>query len=611
MTATENKTVDSQLYVNRRLFLIAALVTCMFGLLVSRPLPAQEAATIEVEAETAPEGAAPAAEWKTLAVVAGASYRELISDVAFLGSLAGKPEIAQALEGGIAFFTQGKGLTAIDQTKPWGVILRTDGQQFVPIGCLPITKPEDLLEVAAAFGAQVTDAGEGVKQISVPDGMTLFMKQADNWVFIGQVAESLDRVPANPEAAFGKLVAEYDLAGMVSAKNVPEMYRQLAIDAMQSGMQEGLEQKPDETPEQFQERQELAQAQMDQVVQLIDEIDTLLVGWAIDSQQQRSYMDFTYSFIPAGKMSSQFAAMLPAKTDFSGFYQPNAVATMIVAQQVDMDKLDAELLETQRQQSRAMVATWREQLREGLEEKLEISDPAALDAIEGSTEEFLDAVMASMEAGKTDVGATLNVQPGEFTFVAGAYLLEPAKVENALRRLVPVVDQLPHINAIELNADTHEDVTFHRVTVKVPEDQEEARDVLGEETVLLVGIGKDAIYLAAGKDHSTAIKAAIDASLAEPGKSVPIFELAISLGPILATAAVQAPEDQREIVKKISDMLRDETPGRDHIRMIGQLIPNGLRYRIEAEEGVLRALGAGVGEAQRQAMEGQMQGQGF
>ena len=54
-------------------------------------------------------------------------------------------------------------------------------------------------------------------------------------------------------------------------------------------------------------------------------------------------------------------------------------------------------------------------------------------------------------------------------------------------------------------------------------------------------------------------------------------------------------------------MLRNEAQGRDHIRAVGQLIPNGLSYRFEAEEGVLRAIGKAASEAQRQALQAQQQ----
>jgi hypothetical protein len=157
---------------------------------------------------------------------------------------------------------------------------------------------------------------------------------------------------------------------------------------------------------------------------------------------------------------------------------------------------------------------------------------------------------------------------------------------------------------VKWNAASHAGVNFHSITVPVPESQEAPRRMLGEKADIAVGIGEEAVYLALGRDNIEAVKKAIDASASERGKKVPPFEMALSLGPILDMAASQAPDgDQKAVLGTIADMLRNEAQGRDHIRMVGQLVENGLRYRFEAEEGVLRALGKGTAEAQRRKMQ--------
>ena len=62
------------------------------------------------------------------------------------------------------------------------------------------------------------------------------------------------------------------------------------------------------------------------------------------------------------------------------------------------------------------------------------------------------------------------------------------------------------------------------------------------------------MYLAVGKDNLEAVKKAIDASAADKGKSVPPFEFALSLAPIMEVAAAQAEDgQQKEIVQKVAD----------------------------------------------------------
>jgi hypothetical protein len=56
-------------------------------------------------------------------------------------------------------------------------------------------------------------------------------------------------------------------------------------------------------------------------------------------------------------------------------------------------------------------------------------------------------------------------------------------------------------------------------------------------------------------------------------------------------------------MEAVTQMLKNEAEGRDHVRIVGRVVPNGLLYRMEAEEGVLRAVGKATTEKQRQMME--------
>src|SRR5439155_5405676 len=115
--------------IRRRFYWLSVIVAAAIAVSVPQILQAQTNPGL-------PE-AAPSGQLKTLAVLAGARYEKLISDIAFLGNFAGKPEAGQMVEGGLSFFTQGKGINALDKSKPWGLIVQTDGTGFYPVGCLP------------------------------------------------------------------------------------------------------------------------------------------------------------------------------------------------------------------------------------------------------------------------------------------------------------------------------------------------------------------------------------------------------------------------------------------------------------------------------------------
>ena len=137
-------------------------------------------------------------------------------------------------------------------------------------------------------------------------------------------------------------------------------------------------------------------------------------------------------------------------------------------------------------------------------------------------------------AGEMDGGAAVHLTPDSLTVVGGALIKEPAKIESGLKKLAEIAAKEPDFAGVQWNAATHDGINFHTLTVPVPEDDPEARQMLGEKVDVAVGIGPDAVYVAIGKDNLDAVNQAIDASKAEPGKEVPQFEFSMSLAQVMA-----------------------------------------------------------------------------
>jgi hypothetical protein len=79
------------------------------------------------------------------------------------------------------------------------------------------------------------------------------------------------------------------------------------------------------------------------------------------------------------------------------------------------------------------------------------------------------------------------------------------------------------------------------------------------------------------------------------------MEVTFSLKQIMDMAASIAQDSQKPMIQSVAAMLASEAAGRDHVRIVMQTVPNGIRTRIEAEEGVLRAIGMAAMQAQMQA----------
>ncbi len=564
---------------------VSLVVAIAMSVGFAQPLFAQVEAP-EQEAPAAPEGRGPGGGLKTLAVLAGAKYERLLADIAFLGPYLGQPAAGQIADAIVAQYTLGKSATALDKTKPWGVIVQSDGAQFFYVACLPITNMDDLVEIAKTYGAEVKDAENDTKEFSIANKPPIFAKAQDGVMFFSVAQASLANLPANPLEILGEMVGEYDLAVSLAAKNVPPMYRQFAIGAIQAGMQQNMIQKPNESDEEFADRQRLAESQLQQVTQLINEVDTVKAGLAIDAPQKRSFFDFTYQFLPGSKMAKQMEAYAQPNSNFAGFYQADAAATAIVS-----TKADPELMADDLAQLQNMIHGLRQKVSREIDKKHADADPADRDTLKAAVNDVFDTLEATVKEGQIGGGASLNATPDSMTFVAGVHVKEPAKIEEALKKLESVGKKQPDFPGIHWNAASHAGVNFHTLTVPVP-DKKGPRKMFGEKLDVAVGIGPEAVYLAVGKDNVAAATKALDASVANHDKQVPPFAASISLGQVMAIAA-DTKEDGREkaMLQAIAEELNDSAKGRDHVSLTGSIIPNGLRYRVEAEEGVLKAVG--------------------
>ena len=536
---------------------------------------------------------------KTVAIAALSGYDALLGDISYLGELVGRPGAGDMLEGLIAMFAQGRDVTAmgLDKTRPIGVVLQTDGMQFVPIACLPITDLDKTLEVIEGFGLEPVDAGDGIIELELPQ-QTLFLKASNGWTYAAQSPEAFDSIPANPEPMLRRMVKEYDLGVRIKVQNVPDMYRQIALQAMQQGMEQGLEQQDEEDDETFELRSRLAEAQIEQLTDLIDGLDEVTLGWSLDSEAKKTYLDASFTVLPDSKLAPAVALYDKATTRFAGFHNPAAMMSMLAS-----GETPPEMIEDQREQFEAMIAMFRKQGNDALDKQDEIPNDETREALRSAMTDLIDAYEEMILAGRADIGGSLDLSGEGFAFLAGGAIPSPEKIESALRHLADAVAANPEIDdapEVAWNADEHAGIKLHQLVVPVPENGQ-AQDLLGEELTLTVGIGEGAVYFAAGQRGVKSLKSAIDTSRSRDGEKILPFEMVLSLKQVIDAIEPLADNENRKGIEMMAAALAEVPEGSDHIRISGRPIENGMAIRYEAEEGVLSAVGQAAMAAQQAA----------
>lgn len=517
----------------------------------------------------APMTMAHAQERKPVALLSVSSIDSLLGNIGYLSEAGGAAEA-----GGMVTMMANAYLEGIDRANPVGMILYTDGEQFSPLGFVPVKDLDRVLASLEETVGAARDLGNGIKEIQ--GFPPLLIKEKNGYAFIGQQIEALAELPENPAAMLDQLPKEYDIAIQGNVQNVPAMYLDMAIGALQDGVQQGLQQLP---AEERAAQEEMIEAQLKQMETYIKESDRITIGWKTSPAEKRTYLDMTFTAVPGGALAKQMNAMANAKSDFTGFLLPDAAFQLNITGEIPKEQI---------QSSIEAIGGLKETALKEIEKDDNLEDPEARQAAKEMLGAALDIFVATIKTGKMDGAASIVLTPGDPSFVGGFHVADGKDIEKILRRVQELAKDEPDFPGINFNADKLADVDFHTVTVPIPEDEEGARKALGEKMELAVGVGTDAAYLGFGQDCVGKLKNIINSQ--QKQQAVSPFQLTVAVTPIMEF--VSSIEDN-PLIGSATDALK-QAGGKDHVSIAGIPVKNGFTYRLEIEEGVLRAIGEAV-----------------
>lgn len=514
-------------------------------------------------------------ELKPIAVVSLASYEQLMADANFLGELSDSPAIQGDLEATLNQFTQGAGLKGLDRTRPWGLTLQSDGAAFPLTVFIPVTDLKQLLGSLSPIIGEAADEGEGVYSLKLK-GQRIFITGQNGWAFLASSRESLADLPQDPARQLGSLPRTYEIGIRIHVQNIPEMYRTMAIDQIRAGMQDNLARKKDELEEEHALRKRVVENQVKKFTNAINETDQLTIGWALDKQAKSSALELQMTAIPGSKTSKQIARLQDVTSAFQGFLLPDAAATLNFSAKLDKEETN---------QVATVIDGLRANVLKQLDKQKSLADEHAKQAAKDAVGQLFDAYKSTVLAGIVDGGAAVLLGEGKFTFVAGGFVADPQALENALKKSANVLNQTVPEFAIKYDVAKHAGVRFHTMTVPVQKDQ--ARQVFGDKLHITVGIGSKSAYVAAGANGIATLETVIDRSTAGRAKTVNPVQLNVSLERVLKFAAAVK---QDPLISMMADEIA-KSEGKDRLTLTGRADKDGLVYRLEAQEGVLKLLG--------------------
>jgi len=520
---------------------------------------------------------------RPVAVLSIASYDELKADVALIGALTDNPQLATGLEVILKLATKNRGLEGLDKARPLGAVAITHGGRIGGYVCLPVTDFQQLLETAKIVGAKVDEADEGIYRVKTRR-KPLFVKEQSGWAVLSEERAVLDVVPADPGKVLAEVGREYDLAVRLHAANVPEKHRRELVDKIKRDAERDMQRRPDESAEEHALRKQVTEELLSTVLALVEEVEQVTLGFSLDHDTQQAALEVSITGAEGSQVAKAAARLTQTTSDFAGFLLPEATLAGHWSGQMPAQKAD-------------LLVTVIEAVRKQAMRDIEKEDKSAeeIRVAKQLAGDLFDLVAETAGSGRVDGGMAVVLKSQTATLAAGTYIADGDRLDKITRQVARIAEaENPKVKElVKLDADRHQEIRFHTVTIPVPpdaDDREKVVSLVGESLEVVIGVGEDSAYLGAGRDALATLKRAIVASAKEASRKVPPVRLSLAVDLLAEFVAEYGEPKDRAGAAKLAELLK-EHPGGDRINLVGQPIPRGVKYRLETESDLLAALG--------------------
>ncbi|MBL8852121.1 MAG: hypothetical protein JNG89_20780 [Planctomycetaceae bacterium] len=350
-----------------------------------------------------------------------------------------------------------------------------------------------------------------------------WMRIKENYARLA-VKDHPEDVPADmphPSATHAELLAlGYDVAAQLDNSKTTAEQRQAAFAAFRDNTLAGIQQRPDETQEQFQLRQTNTQQSMATMERLFVESSLVTIGWTTDAD--KGVGKLVLAAVPETPLATTLKLQGTKASRFAGVAKPEdpvlagrlnyVLDELAIGQFGELYKLSRPAMEQRIDKTEGLTD----------EQKKARKEIAGV---------VLDMLTSSLELGKWDGAVQLTTQPsGLHTGVLGICAKDGAPVAQ-------IMELLPAANgryATQLNVDETGDVKIHKLTVT--EGYPAAlKAFFGDAPDVYVGTGPDTIWVSVGEGAVDALKAAVAAAAAPPAGEVDptVASLDLDLLPVL------------------------------------------------------------------------------
>lgn len=544
--------------------------------------PANLRGVVAQETEPAAGGAT-----DPIVVITVASMNKLMEDVSYVTAALGYPQF-----GALFQMTAGGATQGLDTARPIGIFVPLVDGSPQPVGVVPTNDIERVLKGLEGQLGPADKLDDGTFVVAAQAAL-VYIRQVGSWAVVAASQEMLDRMPEDPLPLMGGMGEDYDLAVRVRVQEIPLPIREMLVGQLREGFEGAALRQGDE------EVLNLGKAQMQQFESLVRDTDELMLGINISPNERMVSVDTEFTAAPGTDLAKMYAGQQPIKSMFTGVLQGESAIRYHYATAINEETL---------RYLGGSVDTVMAGLNDVLDEQAKLADDVRADI--GELVDGLLAIgQATLEQGKADFGLHVVAGDGVFRLAGGSVVHDGEAVAQWVKNLDQKLRQLPDPPQFRFDESTYENVSMHSISIDIPAKQAELRELLGQQAVIHLGTGPQAAYFALGDGSVEMMKALIDTADKDPGDlgDRPLGQLRIELLPILRLAQSIKPDDSVAAVVDAVALAGDT----DELRIISKAIDNGQSGTVQIGEGLLKAIGAMIREAEAAKMRQLQQGGDF
>lgn len=522
----------------------------------------------------------PPGELKPIFVAAVPSFQNFIDDLKYVGGMTNvdprfKEESAQNFVREVGKILGQvlqkdpidlEAIKGLDRERPCGMLVVTDGVLIAPLVFLPVSDLPAFLASVENMVGPVNDMGDGVYEVG--EGLTSGMvQQVGDWAYLTQVAEHAAWMP-EPLDMLGELHTQYDVAIQVHVQNIPEVFRDFAVDLIrtqflgESGVQNFS--------------QQVGLLPFDLVQRVLTEAELVTCGISIDAEGQKLTSETHIVPLEGSRLATQIEATSETQTAFGGlasFEKPVLKGHLV-------GPLDSEAVE----ELSSLLDGYGADVINVLNEAAEFETDEDRQVFTDLSNQLIEQLKASVAEGQVDVGVAIYGDRPPFSMVAAAHVADGKAIEDIFLRLAEFADNDPGIQTVELNAAEHGETTIHSLTLGPSADLQAITKLFGQE--VLLGFQANSIWIAQGGNALEDLKRAIDG---EPA-TVQHVQMDARLASVVRMLAETIDDQTQKTVAAVISMNLNSAGGDATTMTVAPTEDGQLRIYSESASGILRTV---------------------